>query len=86
MIYNSLVQATSEDDCLGLAAQLTYHFFLALFPAVLFVLVVAGFFSLTNFIDDIVGALRPIAPAEVIGFLEEQLKRVSNTDIEAFSR
>ena len=26
---------TSEDDCLGLAAQLAYYFFLALFPDVL---------------------------------------------------
>jgi membrane protein len=71
---------TSKDDCLGLAAQLAYYFFLALFPAVLFVLAIASFFPLTNFIDDIVRALRPIAPAEVLAFLEEQLRRVSNAD------
>jgi membrane protein len=71
---------TIEDDCLGLAAQLAYYFFLALFPAVLFVLALASFFPLTNFIDDIVRALRPIAPAEVLGFLEEQLRRLSNAD------
>jgi hypothetical protein len=80
-VLKRTVKETGEDDCLGLVAQLAYHFFLALFPAVLFVLVVASFSSLTNFIDDIVGALRPIALAEVIGFLEEQLKRVSNADI-----
>ena len=65
----------SEDDCLGLAAQLAYYFFLALFPAVLFVLALASFFPLTNFIDDVVRALRPIAPADVLGFFEEQLRR-----------
>jgi membrane protein len=63
-----------------LAAQLAYYFFLALFPAVLFVLALGSFFPLTNFIDDIVRTLRPIAPAEVLGFLEEQLKRLSNAD------
>src|SRR4029079_5555855 len=26
-----------EDDCLGLAAQLAYYFFLALFPSILFI-------------------------------------------------
>ena len=71
---------TSEDDCLGLAAQLAYYFFLALFPAVLFVLALASFFPLTNFIDDVVRVLRPIAPADVLGFLEEQLRRISNAD------
>jgi membrane protein len=67
---------SNEDDDLGLAAQLAYYFFLALFPAVLFILALASFFPLTNFIDNIVGALRPIAPADVVGFLEEQLKRL----------
>ena len=71
---------SSEDDVLGLAAQLAYYFFLALFPAVLFILALASFFPLTNFIDDVVGALRPIAPADVLGFLEEQLRRLSNAD------
>ncbi len=32
---------TSADDCLGLAAQLAYFFFLALFPAFLFLLALA---------------------------------------------
>ena len=71
---------SSEDDVLGLAAQLAYYFFLALFPAVLFILALASFFTLTNLIDDIVGALRPIAPADVLGFLEDQIRRISNAD------
>jgi membrane protein len=70
----------SEDDCLGLAAQLAYYFFLALFPAVLFLLALASFFPLSNFINDIVRTLQPIAPSDVLGFLEEQLRRLSNTD------
>jgi membrane protein len=69
-----------EDDCLGLAAQLAYYFFLALFPAILFLLAVASFFPLADFTDQIVRALRPIAPAEILGFLEEQLARLGNSD------
>jgi len=71
---------TLEDDCLGLAAQLAYYFFLALFPAVLFVLAVASFFPFTHFIDDVIRTLRPIAPADVVALLETQLRRVANAD------
>lgn len=70
----------NADDCLGLAAQLAYYFFLALFPAVLFLLAVASFFPLDTLINDIVGALRPFTPPDVLTFLEEQLLRVSNAD------
>lgn len=74
------IKDTNEDDCLGLAAQLAYYFFLALFPAILFLLAFASFFPLGNFVDQAVAALRPIAPAEVLSFLEVQLRRVSNAD------
>ena len=69
-----------SDDCLGIAAQLAYYFFLALFPAFLFLLALASFFPLDDLIDQVVRALRPIAPGEVVGFLEEQLRQVSNAD------
>lgn len=69
-----------DDDCLGLAAQLAYYFFFALFPAILFVLALASFFPLTSLIDDAVRVLRPVAPAEILEFLEAQLKHLSNAD------
>jgi membrane protein len=73
------IKDANEDDCLGLAAQLAYYFFLALFPAILFLIALASFFPLTNIADDVVRALRPIAPADVLRFLEEELRRLSNT-------
>jgi membrane protein len=74
------VKETSDDDCLGLAAQLAYYFFLALFPAVLFLLALASFFPLTNFIDDAIRTLRPFTAPDVLSFLEEQLRRLSNAN------
>jgi len=82
--WSELVKRTGKetiaDDCLGLAAQLAYYFFLALFPAVLFVLALASFFPLTNFIENIVRTLQPIAPPDMLGFLEQQLTQISNAD------
>lgn len=74
------VKDSIEDDCLGLAAQLAYYFFLSLFPAILFLIALASFFPLTNLLDEITRTLRPFAPAEVLAFLQDQLQRVSNSD------
>ncbi len=70
----------NQDDCLGLAAQLAYYFFLALFPTILFLLALASFFPLQHFVDDVVRALSAVAPEDVLGLLEEQLTRISNSE------
>jgi membrane protein len=74
------VREVNEDDCFGLAAQLSYYFFLALFPAVLFLLAVASFFPIANLNDELLRTLGPFAPPDVLRFLEEQLTRLSNAD------
>jgi len=79
-LFKRTAKETKDDDCLGMAAQLAYYFFLALFPAVLFVLAFASFFPLASFTDELVRALRPVAPTEVVAFLEEQLRHLSNAD------
>ena len=74
------IKEMNQDDCLGLAAQLAYYFFLALFPTFLFLLALASFFPLQNLTDEVVRALRPIAPEEVVNFFADQLRRISNKD------
>ena len=48
-----------DDDVPGLADQLSYHFFLVIFRAILLLLVLASFFPLSNIADDIGRSLRP---------------------------
>ena len=57
---------TSEDDALGLAAQLAYYLFLALFPAILFLLALGSFFPLHDLAGALVQVLRPVASEDVI--------------------
>lgn len=66
-----------EDDALGLAAQLAYYFFLALFPAILCVIAIASFFPLQNFTDDMVNSLARFAPQEMLVLVREQMLRLA---------
>src|SRR5437870_3658837 len=65
------------DNCLGLAAQLAYYFFLALFPALLFLVALASFFPVANLMDAITGALARVAPYEALKLIQDQILKIS---------
>jgi membrane protein len=69
-----------DDDVLGLAAQLSYYFFLALFPAILFLLALASFFPLTNITDDVGRSLGPFVSPQVLELIQEQMRRLANNE------
>lgn len=71
---------TVDDDCLGLAAQLSYYFFLALFPAILFLLAFASFFPLHNLTDDLARVLGPFVSTEMLQLIQEQMSRLANAE------
>jgi membrane protein len=64
-----------DDDCAGIAAQLAYYFALALFPALLFIVALASYLPF-NVVNDLVGALDPIAPPEVLTIIRKQLESI----------
>jgi membrane protein len=68
---------TIADDALGLAAQLAYYFFLALFPAILALLALASFFPIHNFTDEVTASLGRFAPPEMLSLIQEQLTNLS---------
>jgi len=69
-----------EDDVLGLAAQLSYYFFLALFPAILCLLALASFFPLSNITDDVGRSLGPFVSPQVLELIQEQMRRLANNE------
>ena len=71
------------DDVLGLAAQLSYYFFLALFPAILFLLALASFFPLSNITDDVSRSLGPFVSPQVLDLIQDRLADI--LEIEASS-
>lgn len=69
-----------DDDVPGLAAQLSYYFFLALFPAILFLLALASFFPLSNITDDVTRSLGPFVSMQVLDLIHEQMRRLANNE------
>jgi membrane protein len=66
------------DDCLNLAAQLAYYFFLALFPALLFLVAVISFIPITGLMDTITTTLSRVAPSEVITIIQDQILKIAH--------
>jgi membrane protein len=69
-----------QDNVLGLAAELAYFFFLALVPALLFLVALASFFPIQQLTDQIVGALSRFAPADVLAVIRDQLQQISQNN------
>jgi membrane protein len=74
------VRESADDDAFGLAAQLAYYFFLALFPAILFLLALASFLPLGNLTDDIDRVIGPFVSREVLELIQDQMRRLGNRD------
>lgn len=66
-------QEVIADNCLGLAAQLAYYFFLALFPALLFVVALISFVPVEGLLDSITAMLARVAPFEMLKLVQDQI-------------
>ena len=66
------------DDCLGLAAQLAYYFFLALFPALLFLVAIVSFIPVAGLLEAITTNLSRVAPTEVLSIIQDQVLKIAH--------
>ena len=67
---------TQKDNGLGLAAELAYYFFLALFPALLFMLALVSFFPVSDLPGRLAEQLAGVAPPEVTTIIRDQLAQL----------
>jgi membrane protein len=65
-------------QCFGWAAALAYYSFLALFPALLFVVSVASFLPIQHVIDQVVEMVGRFAPDDVVAIAREQLLQITD--------
>lgn len=76
-ILTRTARAVYEDDCLGWAGELAFFWFLALFPALLFVVAVASYLPVDHLMDVAVGTLARVAPDDVLVLVREQLLQIA---------
>jgi membrane protein len=79
-VFKRTFKESYVDDVMSLSAQLAYYFFLSLFPALLFLVSLASFFPVANLVDETIKYLGGVAPPDVISFLLEQIKKISESD------
>jgi membrane protein len=76
-VIRRTVSEISEDNCLGLAAQLSFYFLLALFPALLFLVALIGYVPLETTSSTLLAALGRVAPEELMELLRGQLDEIA---------
>ena len=77
VLKRTFKEAFWKDNCLGLAAQLAYYFFFALFPALLFLLALASYFPLETLVDEMFRTLGGFVPPEVLTIITDQITKIS---------
>ena len=73
------LRETQADNGLGLAAQLAYYFFLALFPALLFLIALTSFLPTGDVVGRTVSALQGVAPPDVLEIIRRQLEQITSS-------
>jgi len=77
ILRRTFKEAFLEDNCLGMAAQLAYYFFFALFPALLMLIAIASYFPYHTLVNDLFKTLGGFAPPEVLTIITDQLAKIA---------
>jgi membrane protein len=74
-LFKRTLKEFNEDNCLGLAAQLSFYLLLALVPAIVFLVALASFLPAAS-IDQLLATARPFMPGDMAGLLDGLLTNV----------
>ena len=72
------IKEALADNCVGMAAQLAYYFFLSLFPALLIVVALTSFFP-SNVLGNILDWLGVFTPPEVLQIVRNQIQEIARS-------
>src|SRR3954451_3309329 len=78
-IFKRSAKEFVSDNAFDLGAQQEHYFFFALFPALLTLLSIASFFTLTDQINQLISGLGGFVPPDVLKIITDQILKISNS-------
>jgi membrane protein len=75
-LFKRTLKEFSQDNCLGLAAQLAYYLLLALVPAMVFLLALLSYFP-PSVLEQMVTTVSRFAPAEMMDIIRDQMSNIA---------
>lgn len=76
-ILTRTVKEALADNIFGMAAQLAYYFFFALFPALLLLVAMAGYLPQQTLIDQVFKSMGGFAPPAALSIITEQISKIT---------
>src|SRR6266508_3648453 len=77
-LFKRTLKETITDNCLGLAAQLAYYFFLSVFPALLVVVALTSVFP-RHLLEQILGWFGSFTPPDVLQIVSTQIQLIAQS-------
>ena len=73
------IKEFSEDDVLGLAAQMAYYFLFALAPAIVCVIAITSFLPFSS-VQELIASVSGFAPPDIVQILRDQLANIAQSE------
>jgi membrane protein len=76
-IFSRTGREAMADNVFGMAAQLSYYFFFALFPALLLLITIASYFPVHTLVDEVFKSMGGFAPPAALAIITEQIQKIT---------
>jgi membrane protein len=80
ILRRTFTEAFIKDNCLGMAAQLAYYFFFALFPTLLVLLAIAQYFLDTETVLQMFTLMGSFVPPDALRLITDQITKIRASD------
>lgn len=77
LLVSRTIREIADDNCAGLAAQLAFYFLLSLFPAMLFLVALAGYLPVDGIVPLLIESVEGVAPGELVALIRSELDEVA---------
>ena len=78
-VFSRTLKEAWADNVFGMAAQLAYYFFFALFPALLLLITIASYFPVHTLVDEVFKSMSGFAPPAALTIITDQIRKITES-------